>query len=198
MLTLSRATTWLKDIARDHDEIPAFHATYLVLSFVVAAIFSLGYFAILIGVHMALDFVKYRDVYKYNMSLTLKGVLLESLFDIVLFMVALVFAIYFHHTFALTAVSGLARAELTMIRAFGTIVPKIEIFQHVFWVFAHLDTYLHNKSASNLAKPFTSGQRWCLYIIASCSVLIALAFAISYQNIGLLLAIFSKEFSLAL
>ena len=44
--------------AHRHDELPAFHAAYLVITVLCAALLSLGAFAALIVAHIALDYVK--------------------------------------------------------------------------------------------------------------------------------------------
>ena len=62
---MSTAIRHLRIFAHEHDDIPAFHAAYLVGTFLAAAIFNLGFFLLLIIGHMCLDVVKYRDFHGY-------------------------------------------------------------------------------------------------------------------------------------
>ena len=70
--------------ARGHDDIPAFHAGYLLLTFLAAALFNLGICAIFVCGHMSLDLYKYRDVHHYTWMQTVRATMLESLVDLML------------------------------------------------------------------------------------------------------------------
>ena len=47
----------VRHFAHEHDDQPAFHATYLVIAFLTALLFNLGAFGLLIIAHMSLDMV---------------------------------------------------------------------------------------------------------------------------------------------
>jgi hypothetical protein len=132
----------LRTFAHEHDELPAFHAGYLVLTLLAAAMFNLGTFAFLILVHMCLDIVKYREVHSLSWSDTFYGSMRESLIDVTLLSVGLVFAVYFHHTVGVAGMSGLMRAEITIVRLLGTTIPKMKILHNFLKVMAHLRHYL--------------------------------------------------------
>ena len=69
---MQRVATRLRTFAWVHDELPAFHAAYLVLTFLTAALFNFGVFALLIAAHMMLDFVKYREVHGFTLLNTFR------------------------------------------------------------------------------------------------------------------------------
>jgi hypothetical protein len=133
----------VRRFADTHDNLPAFHASYLVLTFLAASLFTLGTFGLLIVGHMALDFVKYRDVHRYDLRSTVCGMLRESLIDITLFLLGLLFAVYLHHSLPIIAsLSGIARAEITILRAFAVMTPKLKILYDGLQILSHLHHYL--------------------------------------------------------
>lgn len=130
------------NFARFHDEIPAFHVFYAVLTLLAAAMFSIGTFGVLIIAHMVLDIVKYREVHKLPWSHTLKAVVHESLLDCTLLAVALLVSVYFHSSVGFIQLSGLLRAELSIVQFLGVVLPKFIILEHLVKVFAHIHHYL--------------------------------------------------------
>jgi len=135
-------TSHLRWFAHQHDELPAFHAGYLVLTLVVASLFNLGVFLLLIAAHMTLDFVKYRERHGYGWSLTVEGIVRESLVDFLLFSIALVFSVYLHPSVVLIGVSSLLRSEITVIKAVGTVIPKTEMLHRFLMIAAQVRSYL--------------------------------------------------------
>ena len=190
-------TTRLRTFAHEHDDVPAFHATYLVATFFVAAVFSLGYFAILIAMHMALDYVKYRDYFHFSFAFTLKAMLIESIVDIALLLLSLTFAIYLSHDLALALLSGVFRSGLTILEAFATIVPKIQIFEHVLAVFFNVHEYLYSPHV-DLRRPLPMVHRLSLVSIAVTTLLLLASFVIFHSQQESLLATFSHELTLKL
>lgn len=135
----------LRAFAHQHDDLPAFHAGFLVLTFLAAAMFNLGFFAVLILVHMGLDVFKYRDVHRFTWKKTAEGVVRESIVDIALFTMGLAVSVYLHPTLALyTGIKGLMLAELTVLRAVGVMTPKLKILYDFLKILAHVDQYLHS------------------------------------------------------
>ena len=171
MHILSNAITTFAD---RHDDLPAFHAGYLVLTVLAAAMLNMGAFGTLILIHMVLDYIKYHEVHGRSIRLTLEGMLRESLLDMTLFLVGLVFSLYFHHSTALLGVSGLMRAELTVVRATGTILPKLTILHHFLKVMAHLQHYLHN-SKEEIQKPLSGTEKFCMLSVVLCLALLVFA-----------------------
>lgn len=156
----------LVHFARMHDDLPAFHAAYILLTLVSAAVFNLGVFALLILVHMILDIIKYHDIHQLSWRGIMEGVFRESLIDITLFFVGLTFALYLHSSIPVIAgLSGIARAQITLLRGFGTLIPKFFILQHLLKVLAHFQHYLHVKH-SRLGKKLSEMEFACTLFLA--------------------------------
>lgn len=135
----------IRSFAYRHDDLPAFHAAYLVLTFLAAALFNLGFFAVLIALHMALDVSKYRDVHGCSWKKTIEGVVRESIVDVSLLLMGLTVAIYLHPTLPLfIGVQGLMLAEITLLRAVGVITPKLKILYDFLKIVVHFDLYLRH------------------------------------------------------
>ncbi len=153
--------------ARQHDDLPAFHAAFLVSTFLAAAILNLGCFAVLILLHVCLDIVKYHDVHGLSRMKTVYAAFLESLFDITLFFIAFASSVYLHHTFALASLSGLRRAGLSLFEIITTVVPKMQILQHFLYLLAGFHSYLHMIHPT-IGKPMNTAQKVCLLAIVFC------------------------------
>ncbi len=133
----------VRAFARQHDDLPAFHAAFLVLMLLAAAMLNLGFFGVLILIHVGLDIVKYRDVHHLSWHRTLEGALREGIVDITLLAFALVVAIYLHPTLTgLAGIKGLMLAELTIVRGTGIVVPKIKILYDFLKILYHVELYL--------------------------------------------------------
>lgn len=162
----------LRQFAHTHDDLPAFHAAYLVLTFLIAAMFNMGAFAVLIIAHVSLDVVKYREVHRYPWRAVFEGALRESLVDLVLFFLGLTFAVYLHHSLVgIASLSGLARADVTLIRAFATFVPKFEILHHFLTVVSHVRHYLYSIH-SRMGYPWSSVEYLCFFSLALSMILL--------------------------
>ncbi len=170
----------IRGFAYEHDEVPAFHAAFLVATILSAAVFNLGFFAFLIIGHMTLDFVKYRDLHRMSVGMTLKAIALESIADIALFLLALTFAVYINHTYMLSAVSGMMRSQLTVLRALGTLIPKVRIMENMLSIVLNMHTYMHVTHAG-LGRRLNRIEKWSLRTIAVCAGLLILA-ALIYHN----------------
>ncbi|MBP9850863.1 MAG: hypothetical protein KBC47_04185 [Candidatus Peribacteraceae bacterium] len=181
-----------RGFAHEHDEIPAFHAAFLVGTILCAAVFNLGFYLLLILGHVALDFVKYHEVHGMSWGRTLKAAALESIGDIALFLTALTFAVYLNHTYMLSAIGGLMRAELTVIKAFGTILPKIRILENICAIALNFHGYLHTQHPA-LDRKFTRLEKWSLRTIVVSSILLVMAILLFQVNHWDLLAILEHE-----
>lgn len=164
----------LRNFAHQHDDVPAFHATYLVCTVLAAALFNLGFFLVLILGHMSLDFVKYREVHHCNYRMTFKGMLLESIVDIALLLLSLTVGIYLSHAYALTALSGLLRSELTILRAVGTIVPKVRILENIARILCNFQSYIHTKHP-DLGVHLTRIQHWSFNVVYACFLILGVS-----------------------
>ena len=179
-MEIQSAVSALRAFTHRHDEMPAFHAGYMVLVFLTAALFNLGTFGLLVAAHMSLDIVKYRDLHGFSWKLTARGTTRESLIDMMLLFIGLVFAVYLHHGAGIIALSGLLRAEGTIIRALVTLIPKLEVFQHVLHIF--LTTREHLMVIEPATTPGWSRlDYFCFGVIALSGVL--LVFAIPLLNL---------------
>ncbi len=187
----------LRLFAHQHDDIPAFHAAYLVTTFLVAAVFSLGYFAILIVLHMMLDYVKYRDYFRFPLRLTLKAMMLESIVDIALLCLSLTLSVYLSTGLALSLVSGVFRSSLTLIAALGTIIPKIHILEHLLAVFLDVHSYMYTPHA-DIRRPLSKINKIALGTIIVTVLLLLLSIALFHGREAELLDLILSRLSLKL
>ncbi len=182
----------IRSFAHQHDDIPAFHAAFLVSTFLAAALFHAGLFGLLIVLHMLLDIVKYRDYHGFSVRKTCKAVFLESINDIALLLLSITFAVYLHHTFFLEAVSGLLRSELSIIRAIGIILPRVRIMENFLAIAFGFHSYLLDPVAG-LNGPYTRMQKFSFATIVITIVLLALSFVLYRHDPEMLLGIYARE-----
>ena len=136
--------------------LPAFHAAYLMLAVIAAAMFPLGFFALLIAIHMALDFYKCRNA---------RAVFRESLMDLTLLFLALTACVYLSQELSMIAVlTGSARTYVTLMRGFAVLLAKLTILHHSLRILFHVETYLHTRHAG-LHVPWSKTESLCLAII---------------------------------
>ncbi len=176
----------LRAIAHAHDDIPAFHAGYLVATFMAAALFNLGFFLLLILVHMGLDVLKYRNVHRYSPGRTAWAVFFESLFDITLLSTSLMLSLYLNRTYGIPAVSGVIRSGMTLLLAFGTMAPKMRVLEDVDMTFFHMHRHLYSIPKS-VRSPLTWGQKICLCMLGVSLYFIFLAPFIFHHQLSAVL-----------
>lgn len=178
----------IRRFAHEHDDLPAFHAAYLVLTMLAAAMFNMGVFALLIVAHMSLDLVKYRELHGMPWRSTVEGIMRESLIDITLLLVGLVFGVYLHHSVGIAGLSGLLRAEVTIIRALGTMIPKMTILHDFLKVISHLNHYMRHVHP-HFRDGYTGVERACFFFLGIAFTMLIFAIPIlnltvlEYQNI---------------
>jgi uncharacterized membrane protein len=123
----SFVTRSIRTVVRDHEDLPAIHAGFLVFSFLAAALFRLGFFGILIVVRMLLDIVKGRDIERRSWLATMEGVIRGSLTDISLLACGLGIALLFHPSLIASAsVAGLPLAIFTVSRGIGVTAVEVQ------------------------------------------------------------------------
>ena len=167
--------TEVRTFAHRHDELPAFHAAYLVLTILVAALFNLGTFGLLILAHMVLDTVKYREVHRMRWPVTIHATIRENLFDHTLFVLGFLIAVYLHHSLpGIAGISGILRSEITIARSMGTLLPKIEILQRFIHVIFHLRHHLTHIETP-IGERFTPTERFSIILIGCSALLLILA-----------------------
>lgn len=178
--------------AHRHDELPAFHAAYLVIAVLCAALLSLGAFAALIVAHMALDYVKYRDYHRYTLRKTVEGMIRESLFDVALLAIGITFTVYFHHTMAIASISGLFRSEMTIVRALGTVIPKYLMLNASMEVWVHIRNYLEHQ-CPRIGKAWTLAERLAIMTVITGVAALLLAAPLMGTDVSVVTGIVGKE-----
>jgi len=189
---MTKAISSVRHFAHVHDDLPAFHAGYLVLTLLVAALLNMGAFVMLIVIHMALDFVKYREYHHFTLKRTFEGMLRESLVDIALVSVGLLFAVYLKHTVGLASLSGLLRAEVTLVSAALLLVPKVTILHDFLKIVSHLHHYI-DQVHPRLHKGWSDLDHFCFFAIEFSFILIAASPFIMRTHPDSILHILSKE-----
>ncbi len=191
MTTLLAST---RAFAHRHDELPAFHAAYLVVAVLSAALFSLGLFAALIALHMALDYVKYREVHHCTLRRTFQGMTRESLRDVMLLSVGFVCTVYLHHTMGMAALSGLVRSEAVILQALGTVLPKYFILNESLLVAVHLRSYLSHQHP-RMEKGWNGLERTQMALIALAGILLGVAAPLMHVSQSHVFSILLREFT---
>ena len=174
----------IRSFAHSHDDLPAFHAAYLVLTFLAAAMFNFGFFALVIAVHMALDVYKYRDVYGLTWKRTAEGVVRESIIDITLFLMGLVVSVYLHPSLTgLNGIKGLMLAEITVLHGIGVMAPKLKILYDMIKILSHVDSYLH-RLHKHFGKHLGMIEYVCMFSIVVTLAMLVLAPVLLMLNNG--------------
>jgi len=184
--------TKIRFFAHEHDDMPAFHAAYLILAFLTAGLLNLGAFGLLILAHMTLDYVKYRERHGFDLRGTWDGMIRESLVDVTLLAVGLVFSVYLHHSVGVASVAGLMRAELSIIRMVALLVPKLKILHHFLKVIAHLHHYLEQVHPTH-QKQFSGLDYICFYFLSISVFLVVFAAPIMHVEWSLVGHILAEE-----
>lgn len=173
----------LRSFAHEHDNLPAFHAAYLAMTFLAAALFNLGFFAVLIVFHMVLDVFKYREVQGLNWKRTAEGVARESIVEVALLLMGLVVAVYLHPTLTgLVGIKGLMLAEITILHGIGVMTPKLKILYDMLKILANVDLYLqrlHPRFGKKLSMIETVS---CISICVSLGMLIIAPILLMLSN----------------
>jgi hypothetical protein len=181
-----------KAFAHQHDDLPAFHAAFLVLAFITAGLLNLGAFGLLVIAHMSLDVVKYRERHHYSWKQTAEGVIRESLVDVTLLMVGLVFSVYLHHGVGVASVAGLMRAEVSVLRMAAMLVPKVKILHHFLKVVSHLHHYLEQVHPRH-RQGWSGLDYLCFYFLGLCAFLLIFAAPLMHVEWTLIGEILTEE-----
>jgi hypothetical protein len=180
-------TRSLRAVVHDHEDLPAIHAGFLVLSFLLAAMFRLGFFALLIAVRILLDLLKEREVFRRRWLAAFEGAIRASWTDLSLLALGLTLAMVFHPAFMSTAaVGGLPAAIFTLSRGLGMTLPKFKILLNELHVFFHLESYLHAKNV-RIGTSLSFGERVATLLLGvSLLMLLTLPFVlpVSWQDYG--------------
>lgn len=105
MHTLTR--TFLRPLGVDAAKLPAFHAAYLMLAVIMAAMLPLGFFAFLVAARIAVEYHKYRRV----------QVLRSNLSNITLLMCGLT--------------ASVTLSTFPLVKGLAMFLPKLIILHHI-------------------------------------------------------------------
>jgi len=181
----------LSYFAKHHDELPAFHAAYLALTIIAAAMLNLGFFALLIAVHMALDVYKYRVVHKSEWREVGEGVMRESLLDVTLLLLGMVFAVYLYNVTLGAQVTGYGAAKLSLLKGALLFIPKLTILHHFLKVVSHVHHYIENMHV-HINKPWRTVEITCITICLLSLFLLAFAPSLLQIDRDIILTIFAN------
>ncbi|UPA22085.1 hypothetical protein K8942_03395 [Candidatus Peribacteria bacterium] len=173
--TTLRTSIAFRPFGFSYEELPAFHAAYFMLAVIFAGIFNLGFFAVLIGLHLVLDFIKYRFYLRKKRANAAFTVFRESIADIALFFLALSSVVYLHST--LPIIAGLSGTKLThviVMRGLAVLLPKLTILHHTLRIVFNVPAYLH--TPTERPRRFWSLAE-CVYASTLCLSLFFLAIA---------------------
>jgi len=170
----------LRTIVADHDDIPAFKASFFVLSLLSAALLNFGAFGLLIVAHMGLDIVKYREVHGYSWSITMRGVVRESIMDMTLLIMGLVITIFMDPSLHL--VTAAMHANSVFLRAVAITLSKVIVLMRFATVLVHPYKHLRMTKTA-LRKEWLFGERsFAALFILLIVLLIAAPWVMSFSD----------------
>lgn len=168
---MSYTLTRLRLLLRVREEMPALHASFLLLTFIAAALLNLGFFAVLVFLHMMVDAVKYREVHRYSWTQTLRATLIESLVDLMLLSLGTFAAIYLHRDAGIVATSSVLSVKAIIARAAMLYIPRVEILSHTVHIASNLRRHVRDATTKRNAM-LTRGQRLSLFALLFCTLMI--------------------------
>jgi len=158
-----------------YEDLPAFHAAYIMLVLVFAGLCNLGFFACLVAVHIVLDFYKYRVRLGYRPMKALRGMMRESLLDVSLLFLALSTFVYLNPGLdSITLLTDNIQLRVTVLRGLALLLPKLTILHHSLRIAFDLPAYMTTPHSS-LKKPFGIVDYVCMSVLAIAAVLIVIA-----------------------
>jgi hypothetical protein len=184
-----------RQFAHEHDEIPAFHAAYIVAAIFISLLFHLGAFALLILFHILLDVFKYREIHGYSLRETVRAALLESIVDIALFFFALTLSVYVHNTLLITMLGGFTRSELTIVQFLGSFFAKLKILENFFELFTYFHAYMHTPTYGRNTS-LTRAEWWSAVFSVFCIILLFSSLFFYWGHLGDLWYILRVELSI--
>lgn len=165
----------LRRFALAYEDLPAFHAAYLMLVLVFAGLCNLGFFACLIVAHVALDYIKYRVRFGFDPVTAMRGMVRESVLDVSLLFLALSTFVYLHPS--LSSISGLGTTEqlhVTIMRGLALLLPKLTILHHTLRIAFDIPGYLSTPHP-RLKKQFSLVEYVCVFTLFIALALLAVA-----------------------
>lgn len=185
-----------------HDENWPFFFIYLFVSIVLSIYFNLGFFLLLIFVHLLLDLVKHwhsnnrkTNHFRYALMYAFRD---GFLLDFFLLVVAFAFGYIFHFTFAVSIANGarlLRFVELEdMLRVLSRVIVADWLVTHISW----LALYVREIDQRKFYMPPRLQRHEILMIVGSFIILGALLTLplLTFSNYETLWAYTQKEFTL--
>ena len=163
----------LRLFASGHDELPAFHAAYLLTIFLVAALFNVGAFAVLVLGHAVLDYVKYRDIEHMRRGTAIAATFRENTVDVLLVSVSVLFAVYLHHAAGLVTLGAAMRPAAFILRGIGMLLPEMGIMRHTLEIMSDLPGHFSRRK--KVTKSRSRAQRLMFMCILMNVALLVLA-----------------------
>ncbi|HVW66139.1 MAG TPA: hypothetical protein VHA78_00225 [Candidatus Peribacteraceae bacterium] len=153
-MKLQNPSISLRRFSLAYEDLPAFHAAYIMLVLVFAGLCNLGFFACLIAAHVALDFYKYRVHLGYNSLKAFRGVVRGSLIDIALLFLAISTFVYLNPSLdSIRMLNADLQLRVTIMRGLAILLPKLTILHHSLRIAFDLPSYMQTPH-TRIRKPF--------------------------------------------
>ncbi len=157
-----------------HDRLPAFYVAYLVLTLCAAFFLNLGAFAVVVCLHVALDVLKFRWQARRGAWIPLLAAFHENLIECTLFAVALAFSVYVHHMVGIVGMSGVLRAEASLLGFVLFLAKSSDLFEGSLKIIAETLHFVE-RVRPDAHRGFTFCDRFYVATIAACALLLAFA-----------------------
>lgn len=156
-------------------DLPAVHATYVIVALIVAGLFNLGVFGVLLLGHLGLDVWKYWTQFHLRGRKFFEAILRENLLDCMLFFLALTTALYLNQSLPhIAALSAAGRTHVVLLRGLAVLLPKFTILHRTLRVLLNLHAWKMHKPVHFHAS-FTLSECTYLSALGIAIVLFALA-----------------------
>ncbi len=143
----------LRALLREHDDLPAFRAGFIVLSFLTAALFPFGAFALLIVAHVAMDLVKYRELHGFPWRKTARGIARENVADLSYLLFGLLIVVLSRPQVYRANLAWFFQGREAVVAAGVVFLSKLLILTHFLTVVLH--PVRHNR-----ATDYARRARW--------------------------------------
>ena len=193
MQTRSYPHIRLRSFALAYEDLPAFHAAYFMLVLIFAGLCDLGFFALLIGFHLVVDFLKYRYVLNMSYAKVIAMQYRENLTDVALFLLGLSAYLYLNAELPMIAgLTGAAATRVTIIRGGLVLLPKLTILHHTLRMVFSMHEHLHSKNMRPKAKWSVGERTASIIFILSFFALVAASFILS-MSVGDIVTLLMPE-----
>lgn len=185
----------------EHDESWVFFFVYLVMSILLSIFFNLGFFLMLMLVHLALDFIKHwksANRHTNRFWRALEYALRDGfLLDFVLLLLAFSFGFILEFAFAIGLSRGVKVASSIRVQNLLRAVPRVVVGNWIVENVTQLTIYLNEHDKKKVYMPVRM-TRFEKFLVASMVVVTVLIFflpIITGDNYQVLGEYFVREFS---